>query len=80
MVGIRDFFSPPFSPSEAEASLMAVEEKKAAPTAPRGHIISSVSSHYPPVPVSLRFCPSWSTSIFSYSGEELDIGGGPRWV
>lgn len=63
MVGIRDFFSPPFSPSEAEASLMAVEEKKAAPTAPPWtHYIFGSStrlSEVLPLVVNLHLLLQW---------------------
>lgn len=65
MVGIGETPPPhPTPPSEAAASLMAVEVKRLLPQHPRGHIIAPVSSHYPPEAVSPRFRTSWSTSIF----------------
>lgn len=57
MVGIGEI-PPPFffSPSEAEASLMAVDVKRLLPQHPRGHIIAPVSSHYPPPPRGFAPC------------------------
>lgn len=46
-------------------------------TAPRGHIKSLVSSHYPPVAVSPRFSALWSTTFLSQGGKRLDISNRP---